>query len=52
MTLFRKPVAEKTPYHLVTLDMNMPTMDALLFSNACGSRGCSPLHAESESADG
>ena len=25
--LFRKAVAEKTPYHLITLDMNMPTMD-------------------------
>jgi two-component system chemotaxis response regulator CheY len=27
--LFRKAVAEKTPYHLITLDMNMPTMDGL-----------------------
>ena len=25
--LFRKAVTEKTPYHLITLDMNMPTMD-------------------------
>ena len=25
--LFRKAVAEKTPYHLITMDMNMPTMD-------------------------
>ena len=25
--LFRKAAAEKTPYHLITLDMNMPTMD-------------------------
>ena len=25
--LFRKAVAEKTPYHLITLDLNMPTMD-------------------------
>ena len=25
--LFRKAVTEKMPYHLITLDMNMPTMD-------------------------
>lgn len=25
--LFRKAAAEKTPYHLITLDVNMPTMD-------------------------
>ena len=25
--LFRKAVTEKTPYHLITLDMIMPTMD-------------------------
>ena len=27
--LFRKAVAEKTPYHLITLYFNMPTMDGL-----------------------
>ena len=30
VTLFRKAVAEKTPYHLVTLDMNMQTMDGIV----------------------
>ena len=27
--LFRKAVTEKTPYHLMKLDMNMPTMDGI-----------------------
>ena len=30
VVLFRKAVAEKTPYHLITLDMNMPTMDGIV----------------------
>ena len=27
--LFRKSITENAPYHLITLDMNMPTMDGL-----------------------